>query len=130
MSSTGSSLDTVLDSDFQVSTSSSPTLTSSVSEGTGFGRHSTLVAVLERGEAQADNSDSGEETIPRMPTSTASGTHPSMGEWQRLGSRGRAENRRHCFDGSVPKVAESLRENHRHTRQRNRPQVKVPRRAY
>ena len=95
MSSTGSSRDTLLGSDFQSSSSSSPTVPSSAGEGKHGGRHSALVSVQEQGSASSDLSESDDDQVRSVPaSSTAAPRHP------RSGSRGRAETRHRDGDTS------------------------------
>ena len=89
MSSAQSSRDTILGSDFQVSSTSSPTVPSSAGDGNNGGRHSALGAVPELGGPATDASDSDDDQMWSGPTQSSA---PARS--RRDGSRERAEARR------------------------------------
>ena len=81
-----------------MSTSSSPTLTSSVGESRG----SIALPRLYRNavvRTPAENPDSDEEACPQLPSHSVGGQRSSSRRGQRSGSRGRADKRRHSLDG-------------------------------
>jgi len=95
MSSNGSSRDTLLGSDFHISSFSSPTVPSSAGEGKYGWRRSALVSVQERGGVTSDLSESDDEQVPSVPASSTAAPRHS-----RSGSRGRAETRHRDGDKS------------------------------